>query len=145
MFKKVIINADGGARGNPGPSAIGGVIREGDKVLCSYSETIGVGTNNEAEYKSLLMALEKACQYTNNEVDVFMDSLLVVKQMRGEWAVNSVRLNELFLEAKDKEKRFKIVRFEHVPRTDVFQSKADILVNKALDEDDNTKKVRKRK
>jgi ribonuclease HI len=134
MISKVVINADGGSRGNPGRAAIGLVIRDGaDNVLLTHKEVIGIATNNEAEYRSLIKSLELASKYTDNEVVMNMDSEFVVRQMSGRYSLKAKNLVPLFRRAKDLEKRFKAVSYNHVLRGDSRQAKADMLVNKALD------------
>lgn len=135
MIKKVFINTDGGSRGNPGLSAIGIVIRdEKDNVLEEYKEKIGVATNNVAEYKAIIKALTLASNYTKGEVEISSDSEIVIRQIIGEYKVKKDHLLELFKEVKRKEKDFAKVAYDHVFRENSFQSKADALVNEALDE-----------
>lgn len=135
-LKKVIINCDGGARGNPGPAAIGIIIRDdNDNTLEFHKETIGPTTNNVAEYRALMKALEMASKLTKKSVQVFMDSELVVKQVKGEYKISKVHLIPLYAEVKKKESKFEKISYSYVPRTDKFQTKADELVNAALDEE----------
>lgn len=136
LKKKIIINCDGGARGNPGAAAIGVLIRdEEDNVIESHKETIGETTNNVAEYRALMKALDLAAKHTKNSVQIFMDSELVVKQVKGEYKVAKVNLLPLYAEVKMKEKYFDEVSYTYVPRINEFQAKADELVNAALDEE----------
>ncbi|MFH1510882.1 MAG: ribonuclease HI family protein [Candidatus Woesearchaeota archaeon] len=133
MVKKLLINADGGSRGNPGPAAIGIVIRnEKNKILYNHSERIGIATNNVAEYKSLIKALELAKDF-DGEPTIFMDSELVVRQMKGEYKVKAKNILPLFQRAKMLEKGFSKITYKNVKRTDNMQQVADNLVNKALD------------
>jgi len=132
MHDKISINCDGGARGNPGPAAIGVVIRD-DEKLEEYKERIGEATNNVAEYKALLKGLELASKYTKQEVNVFMDSELVVKQLQGLYKVKAKHLYPLFMKVKEKEKDFLKVVYVNVRREDKNQAEADRLVNCALD------------
>ena len=134
---KIIINCDGGARGNPGPAAIGVVVRDEKKVLEIYKEKIGATTNNVAEYHALIKALELARKYSKDEVVVIMDSELVIKQMSGEYKVRSEHLLPLFNKVKSLEKIYNKVTYEHVFRTDHHQTMADKLVNDALDKELN--------
>lgn len=135
MIEKVFINTDGGSRGNPGLAAIGIVIRdEKENLLEEFGEKIGIATNNVAEYKAIIKALSIAKKYTKNEVNISSDSEVVVRQIIGEYKVKKNHLLELFYEVKKKEKDFAKVTFEHVFREDPNQSKADALVNEALDE-----------
>ena len=129
---KITANCDGGSRGNPGPAAIGIVLREGDKILEAFKERIGETTNNVAEYTSLIKVLELAKKFSAKEVDVIMDSELVVNQMNGEYAVKAEHLIPLFKKVKDLEKGFDKVSYTHVYRSDFHQAMADRLVNEAL-------------
>ncbi|MEK6856783.1 MAG: ribonuclease HI family protein [Nanoarchaeota archaeon] len=133
MLSKIFVHADGGSRGNPGPAAIGVLILDEEKnELESYNERIGNATNNVAEYKALLKALQLAVKHTRKEVHVFMDSELVINQMNGIYKVKSPELFELFQQVKDYEGEFTKVVYNHVPRENKFQTKADWLVNEAL-------------
>jgi ribonuclease HI len=129
---KVIIYTDGGARGNPGPAAIGVVI--GD--IYHHGEYIGETTNNVAEYSALLHALKKAKSLYKDslgstELEIRMDSELIVKQMRGEYRVKNEGLRPLFLDIQKLIPEFHHVSFHHIPREK--NKEADALVNKALD------------
>lgn len=126
------IFADGGSRGNPGPSASGFVLLDmQDKVLFSHGVYLGITTNNQAEYQALKLGLEKAIEYGAQTVHVHMDSLLVVNQMKGIFKVKNRDLWPVHDSIKDLVKRFKHVDFVHVPRE--FNKLADGEVNKALD------------
>src|SRR5438067_4357038 len=97
---KAKLSTDGGARGNPGPAAYGYVLEAEDgTVLDARGETIGVATNNVAEYRALIAGLEAALERGVNELEVVSDSELVVKQMRGEYKVKNAALRELSAEA----------------------------------------------
>lgn len=129
---KVIIYTDGGARGNPGPAAIGVVI--GEDYM--HGEYIGETTNNIAEYSALVYALKKAKSLYKDslesvELEVRMDSELVIKQMKGEYKVKNEGLRPLFLDAQKLIPEFHHVSFHHIPREK--NSVADALVNRALD------------
>lgn len=126
-------NSDGGARGNPGPGAIGVVIRKEEDVLEMYSEKIGHVTNNVAEYKALIKALELASKHTKEELTCFLDSELIVKQLLGDYKVRNERLLELFLEVQRLQENFKRIKYIHVSRWDKFQRMADNLLNMKLD------------
>ena len=134
MTKSVIIHTDGGARGNPGPAAIGVVIEEEGKVIHEFGETIGETTNNVAEYKAVIEAL-KACKKNNwggESIHFFLDSLLVVNQMKGLFKIKDAKLQELSLEARTLEKEVGgIITYQAIPREQ--NKEADFLVNKALD------------
>jgi ribonuclease HI len=132
---KLRVNCDGGSRGNPGPAAIGLVIRkDDDTILYEFRERIGEATNNEAEYQSVLKALELATGYDPESITVEMDSELIVKQLNGAYDVNADNLQPLHDEVKTIIDDY-MVRFEHVPRDTDFQQLADDLVNEALDQD----------
>ncbi|HMI28754.1 MAG TPA: ribonuclease HI family protein, partial [Gaiellaceae bacterium] len=128
---KAKLSTDGGARGNPGPAAYGYVLEAEDgTVLDARGETIGVATNNVAEYRALIAGLEKAVELGVDELEVVSDSELLVKQMQGEYRVKNEALRELndeanFLERKLGRVRYKAVRREH-------NELADKLVNEAL-------------
>lgn len=135
MFSKIIIHADGGSRKNPGAAAIGVVIFDEErKKLESYKECIGNTTNNVAEYKALLKALQLAAKHTRKEVHIFMDSELIINQMNGVYKIKSADMLELFQKVKDYERAFTKVVYNHVPRENKFQAMADKLVNEALEE-----------
>jgi ribonuclease HI len=134
MIQKIFVNADGGARKNPGPAAIGVVICDENKnQLEFYKERIGDTTNNVAEYKALIRALQISANHTRGEVHVFMDSELVIKQMTGYYRIKAQHLLPLFQEAKNCERIFCKVVYHCVTRDNKFQVLADKLVNEALD------------
>ncbi len=128
----VVVYTDGGARGNPGPAAIGGVIKDGSKVLEEFSAYIGEKTNNQAEYAALLAGLERATKYTDVDITCVLDSELVVKQLQGEYKVKSPELKKLVPQVRNLEERFKSVTYEHTLRAG--NQRADELVNEALDQ-----------
>ena len=131
---KLRVNCDCGSRGNPGPAGIGLVIRKDyDTILYEFRESIGETTNNEAEYRSVIKALELATGYDPEMITVEMDSELVVKQLNGEYDVIADNLAPLHNEVQAIVDDYD-VRFEHVPRHTDFQQLADDLVNEALDE-----------
>lgn len=136
------VNTDGGARGNPGPAAIGIVFWKNGQMLKQHSEFIGRATNNEAEYFGLIRALELAEQ--GAELEISMDSELVVRQMKGIYRVRLPRLQELYSRAKRLEPRFRAVRYRHVRRDDPCQAEADRLVNIELEKRGFAKSVRGR-
>lgn len=132
---KVRVYSDGGARGNPGPAAIGVVVCDGfDSPLTEHRETIGRATNNEAEYRALIRGLELAARYTRRSVECFVDSELVANQVRGDWKVKEKRLEKLVAEVRRRTGRFQTATFRQVPRSHRMLRKADDLVNQALDE-----------
>ena len=133
-----IIHTDGGARGNPGPAAIGFVIANRErKVVKEYGEYIGKTTNNDAEYQAIISALKKLksligkTKAKQTTIKVFMDSELVVKQITGLYKVENENIQKLFLQLWNVKIDFKKVEFEAIKRE---QNKdADRLVNEALD------------
>lgn len=123
---------DGGSRGNPGPSGYGVVIQTHDgKVLAELSEFLGMRTNNVAEYSGLLAALEFALAHGHPRLRVVSDSELMVKQMRGQYRVQSPDLKPLYEEAKRRAARLDAFQIEHVLRGK--NKKADELANLAMD------------
>jgi ribonuclease HI len=134
MVQKVLVNADGGSRGNPGPAAVGIVICDDQRnQLECYKACLGSATNNVAEYMALIKALQLAAKYTRDEVHVFMDSEVVVRQMNGRYKVKTAHLHAFFEEAKRCEKVFQRVVYSNVSRNAPLQMAADQLVNEALD------------
>lgn len=130
----IYTNSDGGARGNPGPGAIGVIVREEGKILTRYSAMVGkFVTNNVAEYEGLIKALELAQEHTNKEVTCFLDSELIVKQLLGEYRVRNQKLLSLFLKVQKLQENFEKVIYKHVSRWDNFQQIADELLNAELD------------
>ncbi len=129
---KLTVNVDGGARGNPGPAAIGVVVRdEGGAVLEEHGETIGRATNNVAEYRALLRGVELAAALGGTELDLVGDSELVVKQMKGQYKVKDANMRELNAEVKAALRPFESWSIRHVRRAE--NADADRLVNQALD------------
>lgn len=125
------IYSDGGARGNPGPAAIGVVISQDNRVVATISRCIGETTNNQAEYQAIIAGLEKAIELKAETVECFLDSELVVKQLRHEYKVKNKDLATLFIKAHNLSLQFKKISFNHVPREE--NKAADKLVNEALD------------
>jgi len=136
-MKKLDIYIDGGSRGNPGPSAIGVVFFEGKKVLKEYSHYLGKASNNEAEYQALIFALKKAKSYFGKKkvkdlpIEIFSDSKLLVKQMKGEYKIKEPNIQKLFIEAWNLKIDFKKLKFTLVSRDE--NKRADRLVNQELD------------
>jgi len=129
---KAKLSTDGGARGNPGPAAFAYVLETDDgTVLAAHGETIGVATNNVAEYRGLIAGLEKARELRVQEVEVVSDSELMVKQMRGEYRVKNEALRELSLRAGRLAREIGSVTYTAVRRE--HNELADRLVNEALD------------
>jgi ribonuclease HI len=130
--RRVTVNVDGGARGNPGPAAIGIVVRgPGDEVLEELGEEIGRATNNVAEYRALLRGIELAAAHGADEVELVGDSELVVRQVEGRYKVKDATLRELHAEVKRELSGFNSWTIRHVRREG--NADADRLVNQALD------------
>jgi ribonuclease HI len=128
---RVIINADGASRHNPGPAAIGATLKdEQGRLLASISRRIGRATNNQAEYQALIAALEKAIGLGARRVDIRLDSELVVKQMKGRYRVKNAALRPLYLRVGELLSQFKGFTISSVPREQ--NAEADRLANKAL-------------
>jgi ribonuclease HI len=129
---KLVVNVDGGARGNPGPAAIGAVVQapEGD-VLEERGERIGTATNNVAEYKALLLGIERAAELGASELELVGDSELVVRQVKGEYKVKDATLRGLHAEVQRALRPFDRWSIRHVRREQ--NAEADRLVNQALD------------
>jgi ribonuclease HI len=129
---KAKLSTDGGARGNPGPAAYGYVLETPDgTVLDARGETIGVATNNVAEYRALVAGLEAALAHGVTELEVVSDSELLVKQMRGEYKVKNEALRQLSLKASRLARELGAVTYTAVRRE--HNELADRLVNEALD------------
>jgi len=129
---KLITFTDGGSRGNPGPAAIGVVIKnEKGEIVFEKGKKIGETTNNQAEYQALLLALEKASELGATELACYLDSELVVKQLKGEYKVKDAGLAVQYLKVHNLRMKFKSISFTHVRREK--NTEADALVNKALD------------
>lgn len=132
MYKKLIIYTDGGARNNPGPAGIGAVLMdENRKIIFEISEYIGEATNNQAEYKAVIAALKKAKELKAEELDFYLDSELVVKQLNREYRVKDKDLAPLFLQIHNLSMSFKKIIFKHIRRE--LNEEADALVNLAID------------
>ncbi len=114
---RVIIHADGASRGNPGPAAIGATIKdEQGKFIASISRGIGRATNNQAEYRALIAALEKATRLGTSEANIYLDSELVVKQINGKYRVRNPALKPLYHKAKQLQSRLEGFTITHIPR-----------------------------
>lgn len=132
-MKKGRVFSDGGARGNPGPAAVGIIVCDArGEVLREHHETIGEATNNIAEYRAVIRGLELAHELGIQEIEYFVDSELVARQLSGEYRIKSPPLKELVLRVKEKEKNFRKVVYTHVPRTHEKIRWVDRLVNRAL-------------
>jgi len=128
---RVTVNVDGGARGNPGPAAIGVVLRGDGEVLEEVGETIGEATNNVAEYRALLRGIELAAAHGASELELIGDSELVVRQVEGRYKVKNAGMKELHEEVKQALGEFNSWSIRHVRRAE--NADADRLVNQALD------------
>ncbi len=130
---RVVVEADGGSRGNPGPAGYGAVVFSADRsaVLAERRKAIGTATNNVAEYRGLIAGLEAAAEVGATDVAVSMDSKLVVEQMSGRWRVKHPDLLELHREAGQVARQFGNVSYEWIPRE--RNSHADRLANEAMD------------
>jgi ribonuclease HI len=125
-------NIDGGSRGNPGPAGYGVRIEQDDGTIVELKESLGIRTNNVAEYSGLLAALRWAHEHGIRVLRIKSDSELLVKQMRGEYRVKNPGLQPLYEDACALMRRFDRVTFEHVRRE--FNQDADRLANEAMDE-----------
>jgi ribonuclease HI len=137
MTPKITIFTDGGARGNPGPAGIGVVIKKDKQTIFSHSGHIGQATNNIAEYQAINKALEWLENHPDQikgaeEINCYLDSLLVVSQLSGKYKIKAPHLVPLAAAIKAKEKKLKIkITYHHIPRWQNIE--ADTLVNQALD------------
>ena len=131
-MSRLIVNVDGGARGNPGPAAIGVVVRDGEgAVLEEVGERIGEATNNVAEYRALRRGIELAATHGATELELIGDSELVVRQVEGRYKVKNPGMKELYAEVMRALRDFDSWSIRHVRRAD--NADADRLVNQALD------------
>ncbi|MCK5577024.1 MAG: ribonuclease HI family protein [Dehalococcoidales bacterium] len=127
----VVINTDGVSRGNPGAAAIGAIIRDGKgRVLDTLSWRIGHATNNQAEYRAIIAALEKALALGVIRVELRSDSELVVRQIKGLYRVKEAELRPLYERVKELEKQLEAFTIKHVPRQQ--NREADKLANAAI-------------
>ena len=138
---KIKVFADGGARGNPGPAAIGVVIKDrNDQIIHQFGKTIGKATNNQAEYQAVIAALtwlitnQTPCQ----SVHFFLDSTLVVNQLNGLWKIKNPHLRQLIIHLRQLEAQLnRPIQYTSIPR--LKNSQADALLNLALDKDHSLK------
>src|SRR3989339_184866 len=116
-FPHVNIYTDGGARGNPGPAACGAVIKDdGNQIIAELSKYLGETTNNVAEYNGVILALEKVQSLGVVEIDFYLDSELVVKQLKQEYKVKDKNLQGLFVKIWNLSPKFKKIVYHHIPR-----------------------------
>jgi len=131
MARTFKLTADGGSRGNPGPAGYGAVVSENGKILAELFDVIGIATNNVAEYSGLLAGLSHIHQLDPNaNVEVAMDSKLVVEQMSGRWQIKHADMRDLAKQCRDAHSP-SLVTYKWIPRDE--NSHADRLANKALD------------
>jgi ribonuclease HI len=131
-MSRLVVNVDGGARGNPGPAAIGVLVRDGSgEVLEEVGEQIGEATNNVAEYRALLRGIELAAAHGAGELELIGDSELVVRQVEGRYKVKNAGMKELHTEVKRALTNFDSWSIRHVRRAE--NADTDRLVNQALD------------
>lgn len=129
---KRIVNVDGGARGNPGPAAIAAVVQSPEgEVLEEHGERIGHATNNVAEYRALLLGIERAKALGTTDLELVGDSELIVKQVKGEYKVKHADMRELHAQVKRGLRDFESWSIRHVRREQ--NAEADRLVNEVLD------------
>jgi ribonuclease HI len=132
VANRLVVNVDGGSRGNPGPAAIGVVVSDaGGTVLEEHGERIGEATNNVAEYRALLRGIERAAKLDASELELVGDSELVVRQVRGDYKVKDATLRGLHQQVKLALEGFEDWSIRHVPREE--NAEADRLVNEVLD------------
>lgn len=130
--KKLIIFTDGGARGNPGPAASGVVIfDEHKKILGEYSEYLGETTNNQAEYRAIILALNKASDLKGTKIQIYSDSELIVNQLNRKYKVKDAGLSTLFVQVWNLAQKFDSIEYHHIPREK--NKLADAQVNICLD------------
>lgn len=137
-MSNLIIYTDGGARGNPGPAACGVVIKnEKEEIIFEASKYLGMATNNQAEYEALILALQKSMEIfekensQNKNIESYLDSELIVKQLNGEYRIKNEGLKPLYEKVSNLIKHFDSIKFIHIPREK--NKLADRLVNRELD------------
>ncbi|MFZ5424438.1 MAG: ribonuclease HI family protein [Patescibacteria group bacterium] len=129
---ELILHTDGGARGNPGPAAAGVVIRNNNnEIIKELGKFLGTKTNNEAEYIALYLGLASCIALGGASISCFLDSELIVKQLKGEYKVKSPGLKPYYEKVLDLSKKFSKISYTHVPRAK--NAEADKLVNEVLD------------
>lgn len=132
---KATIFSDGGSRGNPGEAAIGYVIKLGDDAVFESGQLIGIATNNVAEYTAIIRGVKKAKLLGFDQVEVFVDSQLVERQLKGQYKVKSPELKPLYDELNSEISKLKSFEVSHVRRE--LNKRADKLVNEALDKNED--------
>lgn len=130
--KKAVIWVDGASRDNPGPAAIGAVIKDGQgRLRARLSQRIGTKTNNQAEYRAVIAALEEAISLGARQVELYSDSELVVKQINGRYRVKNAALKPLYQQVKQLQSLLESFTITYIPRWQ--NAEADNLANAALD------------
>ncbi|OGQ23445.1 MAG: hypothetical protein A3I05_07895 [Deltaproteobacteria bacterium RIFCSPLOWO2_02_FULL_44_10] len=130
---KIVVYTDGAARGNPGPAGAGGLLLDPEgAVLGEVSAYLGEMTNNQAEYRALLLTLHRAHELGATEIHIFADSELMVKQLNGVYRVKNADLKPLFQETVQQLQKFKQYTIQHLFREK--NKRADQLANRAIDE-----------
>jgi ribonuclease HI len=130
----LLLRTDGASRGNPGPAGAGIVIElPGGDMIAYGKKYLGVMTNNQAEYRALILGLRAVARYRPSEAHVFMDSELVVRQMTGQYRVKDESLRDLYEEAQLLVRQLPVVTFQHVTRD--RNARSDALANEALDQE----------
>ena len=131
VFNKVIIHTDGASRNNPGQAAIGATIKgEQGQLITSISRRIGRATNNQAEYKAIIAALEAAIDLGARQIELNSDSELVVRQINGQYRVKKEALKPLYQRVRELQGRLEGITIKHIPRQQ--NEEADKLANRAL-------------
>lgn len=138
-YNVLTIYTDGGSRGNPGPAAIGALLYAKNAKIGEYGEFIGKATNNEAEYKALIMALLKAKSLKAKNINCFLDSELVVKQLNHQYRIKDEKIALLFIKIWNLTFDFEKTTFTHIPREK--NKEADALVNKILNRETKQQKL----
>lgn len=129
---ELILQTDGASRGNPGPAAFGVVLSDTQgRILQEFGRKVGVATNNEAEYRGLLVGLDVALAHKPSRLEIRLDSELLVGQLKGNYRIRAANLKPLNAKVKRKLKQLSQVHVVHVPRS--WNSRADALANRALD------------
>ena len=131
MTKVYTLKFDGGSKGNPGRGASGSVIFENDKIIDQSARYYSHTTNNIAEYKGLLLGLQRAKKLGIKKIKVYGDSMLVIKQIKGEYKINNPSLKEIYLQVIQEMLYFDDITLEHVYRVD--NKEADAMVNLAVE------------
>jgi ribonuclease HI len=134
MKNVITIYTDGASRGNPGPAAAAFIFLDGKDKLYENGSFLGTTTNNAAEYQAILSALKEVQQFTNNSIQLYSDSQLVIRQLNNVYNVKSKRLLPYYKKIQKVKEDFKQVSFRHVSRTNKYIKKCDALANEILDQ-----------